>query len=106
MDNSQRIIQQLDKMDEKLDQNMELTKENCESIKLINQSMRGNGGKGLFRRMDETEQWQKEHEKMVDERSKLTREEIRSQRTREATVMAAIIGGIVAVVTTLLTVLL
>ena len=106
MDNSQRIIQQLDKMDEKLDQNIELTKTNCESIKLINQAMRGNGGKGLFRRMDETEQWQKEHEKMVDERSKLTREEIRSQRTREATVMAAIIGGIVAVVTTLLTVLL
>lgn len=106
MDDSQRIIQQLDKMDEKLDQNIELTKTNCESIKLINLAMRGNGGKGLFRRMDETEQWQKEHGKMVDERSKLTREEIRSQRTREATVMAAIIGGIVAVVTTLLTVLL
>lgn len=106
MDSTNKILQQLDKMDEKLDENNRLTQENSKNISLINQSLRGNGGKGLYKRMDEAEAWRKEHEQKVDERNKFTREEIRAQRAREAIIMAAIIGGIVAIITTLITVLL
>lgn len=106
MDNSQRILQQLDKMDRKLDKNIELANQNCENIKLINQALRGNGGKGLFKRMDDAEAWQKEHEKNVEEKTKMSREQIRAERAREAVIMAAIIGGVTAVITTVLTLVL
>lgn len=106
MDNAGRILDKLDKMDEKLDKQAELSSENQKGIELINLSLRGNGGKGLFQRMDDREQWEKEHTQSVEERTKLSREEIRAQRIREATVMAAVIGGITAVVTTLLKLLL
>lgn len=106
MDNSERILRQLDKMDGKLDDQTKVSRENKEGIKLINQSLQGNGGKGLFKRMDERESWEKEHEQKIEEKTRLSREEIRVQRAREAVIMASVIGGIVAIITTLITVLL
>lgn len=106
MDNAERILDKLDKMDEKLDKQAELSSENQKGIELINLSLRGNGGKGLYKRMDDLEDWCEDHAKQVIETTKITREEVRAQRVKEATVMAAIIGGIVAIVTMLLTLLL
>jgi len=96
------ILNQLGKLDKKLDENTQMTHENSRDIRLIKQCLQGNGGKGLFQRMDESESWQKEHVTKTEERSRLSREEVRVQRTREATIMAAIIAGVTAIVTTLL----
>lgn len=109
MDNGERILNKLEKMDDKLDKQHEVSRDNAEGIKLIRLSLEGNGGKGLFQRMNETEDWQKKREEKAEERNernKLTRDEIRAERAREAIIMAAIIGGVSAITTTILTLVL
>ena len=58
MDGTAEILKQLGKIDEKLDRNNDQTQQNSGKIDLINQALQGNGGKGLFKRMDDVENWQ------------------------------------------------
>lgn len=61
MEQTAEILRQLGKMDEKLDRNNEQTQENKTEIRSLRQALEGNGGKGLFKRMNETEEWQETH---------------------------------------------
>jgi len=61
MEQTAEILKQLGKMDEKLDRNNEQTQENKTEIRSLRQSLEGNGGKGLFKRMNEAEGWQENH---------------------------------------------
>ena len=102
MDNSDRILQQLDKMDGKLDENNKLTQENCKQIGLIKQSLEGNGGKGLFKRMDDTEKWQKNHTEELERKRELSRQQIMKRRAIEVSIMGLIIAAISVVLNLLL----
>ena len=61
MEQTTEILRQLGKMDEKLDRNNEQTQENKTEIRSLRQALEGNGGKGLFKRMNEAEDWQETH---------------------------------------------
>ena len=61
MEQSTEILRQLEKMDEKLDRNNEQTQENKTEIRSLRQALEGNGGKELFKRMNEAEDWQETH---------------------------------------------
>ena len=98
MDNGEKILHQLDKMDEKLDKNNELTQDNSKQIGLINQSLRGNGGKGLFQRVDDAENWQEKHEEKTEKNRQLSRKEIMQKRAIEATIIGIVVGIIIAAV--------
>ena len=61
MEQTAEILRQLGKMDGKLDRNNEQTQENKTEIRSLRQALEGNGGKGLFKRMNEAEGWQETH---------------------------------------------
>ena len=84
------ILTQLGKMDEKLDRNNRQTQDNSKKIDLINQALQGNGGKGLFKRMDEIEEWQKTRPAECPEETK--RKNVIGIRMLEVGLLSVILG--------------
>ena len=97
MDNSSKILKVLEKMDEKLDKARELALENAKKIEALFLSLKGNGGKGLYQRIDEIERWIKHHPKECEAAHQLSRREIIARRALEAVIIGIIVGAIFAI---------